>query len=272
MKSSGKYKLLVLTLAILLLPLAKNTSMTLFASDLFETYMKWDKQNDVKVILIDPGHGGKDHGCSGNHLREKDVALQLAFKVGRLIQENYREIEIRYTRDKDIFIPLHQRVKMANQEDVDLFISLHCNAVSSPKAHGIETYVMGVETSQENLEIANRENDVILLEDLETYNPYTEEGHIMLAMMQQQTLEKSIQLASYTQNELASVTSFRDRGVKQAGFVVLRKVLVPSMLIEAGFISNPEDASRLKEQQEQNKIAHSIVSGVGKYIDFYQTQ
>ncbi|WP_235298402.1 N-acetylmuramoyl-L-alanine amidase family protein [Portibacter marinus] len=228
--------------------------------------------NEIDVILIDPGHGGKDSGCTGHSLMEKEVALELAFKVGQLITVNYPHIEVRYTRTTDVFIPLHERVKMANEDDVDLFISLHCNAVGSKAANGIETYVMGIETSEENMAIAKRENEVILMEDLSEYDPYTDEGHIMLAMMQQQTLEKSIQLAGFVQSKCAGETTFRDRGVKQAGFVVLRKVVVPSILVEAGFITNPDDAARLKEESEQNKIALSVVSGVGKYIAYYQSQ
>ncbi|WP_235293739.1 N-acetylmuramoyl-L-alanine amidase family protein [Portibacter lacus] len=265
----GKYKLLVLTIAVLLAPLTKSFSTGNSINDVLHRLSVSKSQDNVKVILIDPGHGGKDVGCSGHKLLEKDIALEIALKIGTLLNERFPEIEVRFTRTTDIFIPLHERVSMANKEDVDLFISLHCNAIRNPQAHGIESYVMGMETSQENMDIAKRENEVILLEDLSSFDPYSDEGHIMIAMMQQNTLEKSIKLADFTQQSISGHTTFRDRGVKQAGFVVLRKVLVPSILVEAGFISNPEDAKKLKDHKEQNKIAHSIVSGIGKYVAYY---
>lgn len=272
MKASGKYSLILLTLGILGLPLTNFALADIFINVGSPMHVSRVFQDDVKVILIDPGHGGKDPGCSGHSLLEKDVALTLALQIGQLLNERFPKIEVRYTRTEDVFVPLHERVRMANNEEVDLFISLHCNAIKNPKAHGIETYVMGVETSAENMAIAKRENDVILLEDLSSFDPYSNEGHIMIAMMQQQMLEKSIKLADFTQTAFSGNTKFRNRGVKQAGFVVLRKVLVPSILVEAGFISNPEDATRLKELEEQNKIAQSVVSGVGKYIAFYEAQ
>lgn len=264
----GKYKLLVLTLGILLMPLDIFGLDQLCHNDPTLSQRISNIGDDVKVILIDPGHGGKDVGCSGHKLFEKDVALQIALEFGQLMAERYPKITIRYTRTTDIFIPLHERVEMANQDDVDLFISVHCNALKDPSAHGIESYVMGMETSQENMEIAKRENEVILMEDRSAFDPYSDEGHIMLAMMQQQTLEKSIRLADFTQQAFSG-TPFRNRGVKQAGFVVLRKVVVPGILVEVGFITNALDAGRLKNEKERNKIAHSLVSGVGKYIAYY---
>lgn len=272
MKWSGKYKLLLLTIGYLLMPLFNLLLATSFSNEGSISHSLPCFGDDVKVILIDPGHGGKDVGCSGHHLYEKDVALDIALQFGQLMSERYPKITVRYTRTSDVFIPLHERVAMANEEDVDLFISIHCNAIRNPSAHGVESYVMGTETSEENLEIAKRENAVILLEDRTTFDPYSDEGHIMIAMMQQQTLEKSIKLADFTQQSISGHTKFRDRGVKQAGFVVLRKVVAPAILVEAGFISNPEDAKKLKEGNEKNKIAHSLVSGIGKYLSYYQSQ
>ena len=232
-------------------------------------------EEPVNVILLDPGHGGKDLGCSGNHLHEKDIALEIALEIGSQIQILYPEIEVRYTRTNDIFVPLHQRVSMANTAEVDLFISVHCNALKDNSAHGVETYVMGLHTSAENLAIAKRENDVISLEDLsgfeDGYDPYSAEGHILMAMMQQNTLGQSIQLAQFTQEAICENTKFRNRGVKQAGFVVLRKVLVPSILVEAGFITNPNDA-RMLQGGAKNQISKSIVEGLGKYIEHYREQ
>jgi N-acetylmuramoyl-L-alanine amidase len=230
----------------------------------------------VKVVVIDPGHGGKDVGCQGHNLQEKKVALELALKIGEQIKAKHPEIEIRYTRKGDEFIPLHQRVEMANNPEVDLFISLHCNALKDDSAHGFETYVMGLHTTEENLEITKRENSVIQLEDLSSYenglDPYSMEGHIMASMMQQNNLEKSIKLADFTQESISEFSDFRDRGVRQAGFVVLRKVVVPSILIEAGFITNREDADLLKSEKHQWQIASSITNGISKFIDYYRQQ
>lgn len=276
MKLLGKYKLLLLTLGLFILPclIWSNSS---FYDNVNTLYSDLGLSDDrIDVIVIDPGHGGKDVGCHGHKVNEKDIALEIAQKLGAMVSEAHPEIRIRYTRTDDSFVPLHQRVAMANEDDVDLFISLHCNALKDPSAHGIETYVMGIHTSNENMAIAKRENDVIHLEDLSgfssDYDPYSAEGHIMLAMQQQSTLEKSISLAGFTQEAISSKTSFRDRGVKQAGFVVLRKVLVPSILVEAGFISNPKDVKLLKSAQHQSKIAESILHGITEYIRIYQEQ
>ncbi len=276
MNTSGKYKLLLLTIYFLISSLHVHSNHDIYdnVNTLLTEVLSGEDQIDV--ILIDPGHGGKDVGCQGNHLDEKHLALNIALEVGALLKEKRPDLEVRFTRTDDSFVPLHKRVAMANQADVDLFISLHLNALKDPSANGIETYVMGLHTADENMEIAKRENNVIHLEDLSGfkngYDPYSAEGHIMLAMKQQNMLEKSIQLADFTQDAIAKNTYFRNRGVKQAGFVVLRKVVVPSILIEAGFVSNPNDAEMLKSAKNQRKIALSIVEGVENYIKFYQEQ
>ena len=275
MTSSRKYNLLLVTLYFFILSLLPATANTVMDNAGILREIIDFSEEPVNVILLDPGHGGKDLGCSGNHLHEKDIALEIALEIGSQIQILYPVIEVRYTRTVDVFVPLHQRVAMANTSEVDLFISIHCNALKDKSAHGIETYVMGLHTSAENLEISKRENAVVSLEDLsgfeEGYDPYSAEGHILMSMMQQNTLGQSIQLAQFTQEALVENTRFRNRGVKQAGFVVLRKVLVPSILIEAGFITNPRDAKMLQDGGE-NVIAKSIVEGLGKYIAHYREQ
>ena len=276
MISSGKYKLLLLTLCALIMPCDMNAYYNIY-DNVNILLTEINKSDDlIDVIVLDPGHGGKDQGCHGHHLNEKDIALNIALQIGVIISREHPEITVRYTRIDDTFVPLHKRVQMANEEDVDLFISLHCNALNDASAHGIESYVMGLHTSKENMDIAKRENDVIDLEDNSAYgkdfDPYSAEGHIMIAMHQQNNLEKSIDLADFTQDAISHNTTFRNRGVKQAGFVVLRKVIVPSILIEAGFITNPSDAKNLKSRNVQEKIAASIVNGIEQYIAKYQDQ
>jgi N-acetylmuramoyl-L-alanine amidase len=275
MQLSGKYKLLVLTMCLALMPLILPHQLISKNNDNFINEIITNNE-PVKVIVIDPGHGGKDVGCQGNNLMEKQIALDLALKIGNKLKIIHPEIEVRYTRTEDMFIPLHKRVEMANDPEVDLFISLHCNALHDESAHGFETYVMGLHTSEENLEIAKRENSVIQLEDLSAYesglDPYSTEGHIMVSMMQQNNLEKSIRLADFTQESIAELTKLRNRGVKQAGFVVLRKVVVPSILVEAGFVTNENDAKFLKSNSQKEKIANSITSGITKFINYYTHQ
>ncbi len=276
MNSSGKYKLILLTFYFLIVPLYKRLLASSETNVKNITEIIENAIDPVDVIVIDPGHGGKDTGCNSRNLKEKDIVLDLAIKIQLRINEIYPEIEVRITRSDDSFIPLYKRVEIANSPDVDLFISIHCNSLSDSSANGIESYVMGLHTSSENMEIAKRENDVVLLEENYGpnggFDPYSSEGHIILAMMQQNTLEKSIQLANFTQENLAKNTIFRNRGVKQAGFVVLRKVIVPSILIEAGFISNPKDADLLGSEIEKNKIANSIAESIENYIEFYREQ
>lgn len=273
MKWSGKYKLLVETLCLFLLPLwgnIFNTNLNVYSSHEIIS----GAEDPVKVILIDPGHGGKDVGCHGSEVFEKDIALELALKVGAILKESIPSIEVRFTREKDVFIPLHERATMANAPDVDLFISIHCNALNNPNPNGIETYVMGLHTAEENLEVTKRENEVVKLEDLSGFqvDPYTSEGHILMATLQQTNLEKSILWADFTQKAFAKNTTLRNRGVKQAGFVVLRQVAVPSILIETGFLSNKNDETYLSNKEHQNNLAISIVEGIQHYIDYYREQ
>ena len=152
-----------------------------------------------------------------------------------------------------------------------LFVSLHCNALHLKSVQGAESFVMGIHTEEENLEVVKRENEVILMEDLSALsdNPYEAENHILASVLQQQNLEKSIYLASQIQNELVNKIAVKNRGVKQAGFVVLRKVVVPSVLVELGFLSNSKDAELLKNKKHQERFAKSIAAGIEKYLDIY---
>ncbi len=225
-------------------------------------------------VVIDAGHGGKDGGTTGKYHKEKDIALSIALKLGEKIKQNDTEVEIIYTRDDDTFIPLFERVNIANKAKADLFISIHCNATSKNSVKGSETFVMGLHRAEENLETAKRENSVILLEsDYETnydgYDPNSDIGHIILSTYQNTYLDQSIELASMIEESFGLKTS---RGVKQAGFVVLRRATMPSVLVEVGFLSNREEEKRLASPQGQETITKALAQAFQKYMEAKQQQ
>ncbi len=225
----------------------------------------------IKTVVIDAGHGGKDPGALGRTTREKDIALKLALQLGEKIEKEFPDVNVVYTRKTDKFIELHNRAKIANDNNADLFISIHCNSVeNNPNVHGSETFVLGLHKNKENLEIAKRENASILLEDnykknYDGYDPNSEVGHILLSMMQNNYLENSVSFASKIENNFTSSTSSKSRGVKQAGFLVLRQTFMPSVLIEAGFLSNSGDEAYLNSTVGQNAITNSILKAFASY-------
>jgi N-acetylmuramoyl-L-alanine amidase len=190
----------------------------------------------IKTIVIDAGHGGHDPGCSGKNSREKHLALGVALKLAKNVREKHPNVNVILTRDADVFIPLHKRAAIANSNNADLFISIHCNYM--PKlsyVQGSETYVMGLHTAEHNLDVAKRENSSILLEDNYEknydYDPNSPEGHIILSMFQNVFLAQSILFAEKVENMIHSSASRKSRGVKQAGFVVLKETTMLSVLI-----------------------------------------
>lgn len=224
----------------------------------------------IKKIVIDPGHGGRDHGCTGHGSKEKHLALQIAKRLGRLVHYVYPEVEVIYTRSTDVFVPLYRRAEIANQAQADLFISIHCNAISTSKIYGSETYVMGLHTAEENLKVAKRENASILLEDnyLENYggyDPNSDEGHIFLTLFQNAFLEQSIQFAQAIEDEIHAHAGRKSRGVKQAGFMVLRQTTMPSVLVETGYLTNAQDQAFLASDGGQIKMAESIFNAFRIY-------
>ncbi len=227
----------------------------------------------IKKIVIDPGHGGKDSGTLGSETMEKDIALKISLELGSLITTNFPNIEVIYTRSTDVFVPLHQRAELANQLEADLFISIHCNAMENASGiHGSEVYVMGLHTAKENLEIAKRENAAILLEsDFENnydgYDPNSDESHIVLSMFQNAFLEQSIFFASQIGDAIRDNTALKNRGVKQAGFVVLRQTTMPSVLIETGYLTNTKDNKGLATTNGQKKMAFAIFEAFQSYKD-----
>lgn len=224
----------------------------------------------IKTVVIDAGHGGKDPGCSGGNSREKHLALGIAKKVSEAMSRYYPHLRVIMTRDEDVFIPLHERAAIANRNSADLFISIHCNYMPRRSdVMGTETYVMGLHTAEHNLEVAKRENDAILLEtDYERnydYDPNSPEGHIMLSMFQNAFLEQSILFAEKVEEKFKLEANRRSRGVKQAGFVVLKETAMPSVLVETGFLSSAKEERYLKSEQGQWVIADAILKA---FIDY----
>lgn len=224
----------------------------------------------LKTVVIDAGHGGHDPGCHGASVKEKDVALAVALKVGKLIEENYPDVKVVYTRKTDVFIELMERAEIANKAKADLFISIHCNANDNKAAYGSETYAMGLHVSEANLNVAKRENSVILLEEnyeqnYDGFDPKSTEAYIIFSLYQSNNLDKSLALASKVQDQFTHKLKRFNRGVKQAGFIVLYKTNMPSILIELGFLSNREDEKYLASADGQTNLAGSIFQAFKTY-------
>ena len=237
--------------------------MLAFANQVFPQYK-------VNRVVIDAGHGGKDPGAIGSGAREKDITLAIALKTGKYIEENLPDVEVIYTRKSDEFVELYRRAKIANDSKADLFISIHCNAVKTSSVYGTETYVMGLHRSEANLEVAKLENAAILQEEnysdmYEGFNPNEDEDYITLTMFQDAFLEQSTLLAEEIQNQFRERVKLKDRGVFQAGFLVLYRTAMPGVLIETGFISNPRDLNFMKSEDGQVYIASAIYRAV-KYF------
>ena len=224
----------------------------------------------IKKIVIDAGHGGKDHGCSGKNSKEKHITLGIAIQLSNMIKKSMPNVKIVFTRDKDVFVPLHKRARIANKQKADLFISIHCN--SSPKhksAYGTETYVMGIDKSAQNLAVARRENSVILMEDnyekhYDGYDLNRPDSHIVFSLYQNAYLNQSIHFADLVEKQFKRKKR-KSRGVKQQSFLVLYKTAMPSVLIEAGFLSNPKEEGILTKWGGRNQTAQSIFDAFKRY-------
>jgi len=230
-----------------------------------------DDDYALKTVVIDPGHGGRDGGASGKYSVEKDIALNIALRLGNSIKGNFPHIRVIYTRTKDVFVNLDKRSNIANKNKADLFISIHCNFLEDGGGvKGSETYVMGLHTATENLNVAKRENSSILYEQnyqqtYAGYDPNSTEGHIILSMYQNAHLEQSILLADNIEKNIAHYARKRSRGVKQAGFVVLKQTTMPSVLVETGYLSNSEDERFLSSDSGQSDMAISILKAFVEY-------
>ncbi len=227
-------------------------------------------ETHVSVVVIDPGHGGKDPGAVVGNAQEKDIVLDIGLKLGQLIKTNFPETKVIYTRSKDVFIPLYKRANIANKNNADLFISIHANYVGARSVQGTETFVLGQHRSDDNLEVAKKENSVILLEDdykrtYEGFDPNSPESYIMFELVQDEYLEQSVMFASAIQDEFRENAKRRDRSVKQAGFLVLRETTMPSVLIEAGFLSHTSERNYLMSQTGRSNIATAIFTAFENY-------
>lgn len=226
----------------------------------------------VKTVVIDAGHGGAKPGAVGRQCKEKNLTLQMALKLGKLIEDNYSDVKVVYTRKKDVDIDLSERAHIANRAKADLFISIHCNSWANSTPTGVETYVMGLSQSKANMEVAKKENADILLEDdykdnsdYQGFDPNSPESYVMFAMYQNAYLDKSLDFAGYIQNEYKRSIKTINRGVKQAEIFVLYKTAMPAVLTEVGFISNPEEEKYMMSDEGQAAIVVSLFNAFVNY-------
>lgn len=236
----------------------------------------------MKTIVIDAGHGGKDPGCHGKTAKEKDVALAIALRLGAYIEQHLKDVKVVYTRKTDVFIELNERANIANRNEADLFICIHCNSacyrdkktkkdICKPEVHGSETYVMGLHKTEGNLAVAARENESALLEDNyeKKYESLllTDEAMMVLSVYQNVYREQSINFADKVQQEFKDRCARKDKGVNDAGFLVLWKTAMPSVLIETGFLTNPAEEKFLGSAKGQEYMAAAIFRALRQWKD-----
>jgi len=225
----------------------------------------------IKTVVIDAGHGGKDPGAvAKTKLQEKDVVLDVSLQLGKLIKARFPKIKVIYTRSTDVFIGLSQRAKIANDAGADLFISIHSNAAGNTKAQGFESFVLGLHKSEAALEVAKWENSSILMEEdheqkYESFDPNDPDAYIALSMRQNAFLDQSLKLAHLFQKNCVGDLKRPDRGVKQAGFLVLYKTTMPSVLVELGFLSNVEEEKFLSSKEGRSSIAKELFDAFETY-------
>lgn len=224
------------------------------------------------TVVIDPGHGGKDGGAARGNIKEKNINLGVALKLGQFIENKYKDVKVVYTRKNDTFIPLDKRADIANKANANLFISIHTNSTAAKitTASGADTYILGVDQSEENMRVAQRENSVIELEDnykqkYQDFDPNSPESYIIFEFMTNKYMEQSLDFAGKSQKHFKKTAKRNDRGVKQAGFLVLRATACPSVLIELGFINNPTEAKFLASDVGQRTMASAILAGLDEY-------
>jgi len=240
-------------------------SIPAISSSVAEDPKKW-------VIVIDPGHGGRDSGAQGSISYEKNIALAIALKTGEYLEQYLSNVKVLYTRKNDTFVELQDRASFANKNNADLFISIHANWGNAKNIRGTETFIMGLSKDEQNLQVAMKENEVIMLENdystkYEGFDPKSPESYIMFTLMQNIYQEQSTSLASKIQTEYKEKIKRIDRGVKQAGFLVLFMTTMPSVLTETGFITSPEEEKFLNSKQGQDFIASSIFRACREYVN-----
>ena len=245
-----------------------------------------NKRYTLRKVVIDAGHGGHDTGCLGSNTKEKDVALGVSLKLGKLIEENFPDVKVIYTRKTDVFVELHERAEIANNAKADLFICIHCNSACSfnkkthkvkcnEETYGEETWVMGLHKTEANLEVAKRENEVVLMEKdyqkkYDGFDPNSPEANIIFSLYQNTYLDQSLRLATLVEDELKK-NGRNVRGVKQAGFLVLYKTFMPGIYIETGFLTNKTEEKFLASSQGQQTMANSIFNAFHNYKNFVET-
>ena len=227
--------------------------------------------NQKFTLVIDAGHGGHDAGAIGSLTKEKTINLNVALALGRLIEQNCPDVKVIYTRKTDVFIPLQERANIANKAGADLFISVHTNSLPAGRiARGFETYTLGMHRAKDNLDVAMRENSVISLETdykqrYQGFDPKSSESYIMFEFMQSANMEKSVELAKIIQRVVCNTVGRNNKGVHQAGFLVLRATSMPSCLIELGFISTPDEEAFLHSDEGVNAMANGIYKAFVEY-------
>ena len=227
------------------------------------------------TLVIDAGHGGHDAGALGTFSKEKNINLNVALAFGRLVENNCPGVNVIYTRKTDVFIPLHQRADIANRNKADLFISIHTNALpKGAKAMGLETYTLGMHRASDNFDVAKRENSVILIEKdykqhYEGFDPSSSESYIMFEFLQDKNMAQSVELAKMVQNRTCAAAARPNKGVKQAGFLVLRETSMPSCLIELGFISTPSEEQFLNSDEGIANMGRGIYQAFCDYLAKY---
>ncbi len=229
------------------------------------------------TLVIDAGHGGHDAGAVGKITKEKIINLNVALAFGKLVEQNCPDVKVVYTRKTDVFIPLHTRADIANKNKADLFISIHTNAL--PKGHisrGLETYTLGMHRAADNLAVAKRENEVILYEKdykqrYQGFDPNSSESYIMFEFMQDHNMAQSVELAKFVQRRTCAAANRQNKGVKQAGFLVLRETSMPSCLIELGFISTPDEERYLDSSTGVSQLGYGIYQAFVDYKRKYDT-
>ena len=227
------------------------------------------KGEKIQTVVIDAGHGGKDTGALGTVTTEKALNLAVALKFGNYIKENLPDVKVIYTRDKDKFVELSERAAIANRNNADVFISIHCNSTETPNsAYGAETFVMGESKNEKNLALAKKENAAILLEDntdaYDNFDPNSTEAYILFSLSQSLYQSQSLNLAGKVQQQFAS-KGRHDRGVQQAGFLVLWKTSMPSILVELGFINNTKEEQFLNSEKGQTQMALALYRAFEEY-------
>lgn len=235
------------------------------------------KGEKIQTIVIDAGHGGKDPGALGAISKEKDINLSVALKLGAYITENMPGVKVIYTRKKDVFVELNERAAIANRNAADVFISIHCNSTANKSVHGAETFVMGESKNDANLNVAKAENAAILLEDnadetYDNFDPNSTEAYILFSLSQSLHQNRSLQLADKVQQQMVNKGSRHDRGVQQAGFLVLWKTSLPSILVELGFISNANEERFLASERGQTQMALALYNAFKEYKQNFEDE